>query len=478
MGDTWVRSRDIQRAYQEGRAGPEAVTRACLAAIADSQRAEIPLSAFVVVTEDVAMAAARASAERHRRGAALGPLDGIPVAIKDMIDLADYPTTDGTTFRGEVAHRDGELVRRLKAAGAIIVGKTALHEIGLGGTGINPGHITARNPRDRSRATGGSSSGSGAAVAAGLVPVALGSDAGGSIRIPAAFCGVFGLKPTFGRVPSSGCALLAWTLDALGPLGACVEDLGAFYQVVAGPDPGDASSLGQPSPEAAVSLGPDGLRGLRVAWCPDFADDADPPVRAAFHKALEALRLAGARVEEVSVEGLEYVGPVGYLTIGAEGAASQRDWLRHHRAEYGNDTRLLLAMGETVSAVEYLHAQRVRSLITRSFRGVLERYDVFASPTTACVAPKITAAALATGEVDDAVNSATSRYTFAANLTGFPALSLPAPVEPGALPVGLQLMCLPWEEGRLLGIGAAVEALLPPVPPPPGYVDLLGRAAR
>lgn len=472
----FVTASRVTAAFAAGTSDPVVLAEAALAAVTESDRAQPPLGAFVASTRERALAAARESQRRWAAGRPLGPLDGVPVAVKDMIDLTGLPTTDGTTYRRTAASSDGVVARRLEAAGAVLIGKTSLHEIGLGGTGINPGHITARNPWDRSRATGGSSSGSAAAVGAGLCPLTLGSDAGGSIRIPAALCGVYGLKPTFGRIPASGCALLCWSLDHLGPLGGSVSDLAAFYNAVAGPDAGDEPGLFAPPVEVVDLARIPSLRGRRFRWDKRLADDASAEVKASFYKAIDALRVSGAEVEAVSIDLAPQIQAVGYLTLGAEAAASQYDELREHRADYGADSRLLLALGGRITAVEYLHAQRIRAVLRRAFAECLGGCDAFISPTVASVAPVISAAALAGGEVDDAVNSALSRYTFAGNLTGFPALSLPIPpAEPGGLPVGLQLMALPWAEAHLLVLADAVSRVFPPAPTPPGYVDLLAR---
>lgn len=459
--DSWRRpsSADYVAAYREGRTTPLEVTERLLAAITAIDAESPALNAFVTLHRDAIIADADASTARWAADAALGPLDGVPIPIKDEFDVEGYSTGAGTSFRGsDIARRDATVVERLRRAGAVILGKTAMTEIGLGGTGINPGQLTPRNPYDPTRFTGGSSSGSAAAVSAGIGPVALGSDAGGSVRMPAALCGIYGLKPTFGRIPAAGGALLAWTLDHLGPLGASVDDLIAFFAATAGPSPTERHTQYTRRPRE-VGAAPE-LEDLRFAWCSAFADDADPEVRRSFHAALDQLRDAGATVDEVELEWVEWIQRVGYVTIVAEAAASQRDFLAEHRSEYNLDTRLLLAVGERFTAAEYLHAQRVRSLIRDELAAVVDGYDAFLNPTLACVAQPITDAALDGGEVNSVINSAVSRYTFAGTLTGFPGVTVPAAFA-GGLPVGLHLMGAPHEDERLLAVSKSVDRLLP-----------------
>ena len=320
--------------------------------------------------------------------------------------------------------------------------------------------------------TGGSSSGSAAAVAAGFVPIALGSDAGGSVRIPAALCGVMGLKATFGRVPAVGGSPLCYTLDHIGPMASSVWGLAATLQIIAGPDPRDRASRAQPGlapfdPRTVTSL-----RGRRVGWCPKWLEGADGGVQAVFHEALDGLRLGGAEISEVTIPHLEQVQPVGIVTLGAEAATSQQRWLKANRSKYQPDTRMLLALGESITAVEYLHAQRVRQLICESFEAALVSCDVLVSPTAGCVAPPIPPGALGSGMVDHALNKMLSHFSFAGNLTGFPCLTLPVPVERGEMPVGLQLMSKPWSERHLLDIAAAVARVFPDPFASPGYVDI------
>lgn len=451
---------DYQAAFREGRTDPEAVARAVLAACAESNRASPPLRAIVAQDAEEVLGQARDSAARWAAGRPLGPLDGVPVAIKDELDLVPYPTTVGTSFLRDVPAIDATAVGRLRAAGAVLIGKANMHEIGIGVTGVNPHHGAARNPHDPGRATGGSSSGSAAAVAAGLCPVALGADGGGSIRIPSALCGVVGLKPTFGRVSECGAAPLCWSVAHVGPLGATVRDVALAYALIAGPDARDPGSRGQPAPTLA-GIGDRDLRGLRIGVYRPWFEDADPDVVAGCRKALDALVEAGAAVVEVEVPELDVLRTVHLVTIVSEMVASHARYAEAHRRDYGADTRVSLALGRMLSAADYLHAQRLRTRLLRHFDQVLERVDVLATPTTARTAPGIPPDALATGESNMAVTTRIMQFAQPANLTGLPAVSVPCGYDAAGLPVGFQLMGRAWDEALLLRLAAAVERACP-----------------
>ena len=466
-------ARDFARAYRDGEDTPTQVVERVLQVIDETRASSPPLAAFLSIRRANLRAQAQESEERLANDEARSVLEGVPVAIKDEFDVEGYHTTAGTTFKGnKIAESDAALVARLRAAGAILIGKTALHEIGLGGTGINPNQKTSRNPYDLGRVTGGSSSGSGAAVGAGICPVALGSDAGGSIRIPAAFCGIYGLKPTFGRIPVHGGDLLAWSLDHVGPLGASVQDLADFYDATAGSHPLDDTTHAQPDVERIGEVEPADPEDLRIAWCPELGEDATSPVAHQFFEALGAIGDSGAIVQETHPEFLPYAQKAGYVTMASEAAATQRDWLKDHRKDFNLDTRLLLAIGERVTAPEYLHAQRVRKVVRRELTTILERFDILMTPTAACTAPIITEAALESGEVNSKINSEVSRYTFLGNVTGFPAVSIPAGTDQHGLPVGVMLHGAPWAEKKLLRMAAAIDEMMPDMPRPRIYFDI------
>lgn len=463
--------RDYVDAYASGRCNPLEVAESLMEAI-DASTRDDSLNAFVEWHRSDVYTMAEASRARYRAQEPLSPLDGVPVAIKDEVDMRGYRTRAGTTFRGrEVAAEDSTAVRRLRQAGALLIGKTHMTEIGMGGTGLNPHYDTPRNPHAPDRLTGGSSSGSAAAVAAGLCPVALGSDAGGSIRMPAAICGVYGFKPTYGRIPTTGGALLSWSLDHLGPLGASVDDLQAFYAITAGPDDVDESSWAAPKENRSGRV--PRVQDLSFAWCPAWVEGVDDDVMQTFEAALDTLRDHGAHVEEVELEWHASVRKVGYVTFCVEAAATQHDWLKTHRDAYNMDTRLLLAIGARVSGVEYLQAQRVRTLIRQEFARVCSRFDALLHPTLASVAPRFDSAKHH-AIVDTELNAKVAHFTFAGTLTGFPSLSLPCGVGADDLPVGLHLMSAPWTDSTLLNVATAVDQIMPPLSKPTVWWDPLG----
>mgnify|MGYP000915962141 CR=1 FL=1 len=444
-------------AYREGRADPEGVAQAVLEACRAAEQAAPPLRAIIAQDPADVMAQARGSAERFRQGNTLGPLDGVPVAIKDELDQVPYPTTVGTAFLKEVPARDATVVARLRAAGAILIGKANMHEIGIGVTGVNPHHGAVRNPHDPSRATGGSSSGPAAAVAAGLCPIAMGTDGGGSIRLPAALCGVVGLKPTFGRVSEAGAAPLCWSVAHVGPLGATVRDVALAYAMTAGPDVLDANSMPQPRPTLA-GFGTGDLHGVRVGWYPPWFEDADQAVVDSCRTALGLLAAAGAEVREVEIPDLVLLRAVHLVTIVTEMAAAHSRYQAGHGREYGADTRLSLALARMLRATDYVHAQCLRTGLCRQFDRVLSQVDVIVSPTAACTAPVIPPDSLKTGESNLEMTAKIMRFAQPGNLTGLPALTVPAGYDADGMPIGFQLMGRAFDEALLLRLGRVVEA--------------------
>ena len=460
-------------AYRCGALSPLDVAERFLECLKRSEAADAPLRAFVAVDADDLRAQARASAERHRDGRALGPLDGVPVAVKDELDQAPYPTTVGTRFLRSPAARDATAVARLRAAGALLVGKTNMQEAGLGVTGINPHHGTPRNPHDPSRVTGGSSSGSAAAVAAGLCPVAVSADAGGSIRIPAALCGLVGLKPTFGRVSEAGVVTLGWSVAHVGAIGATARDVALACLAMAGPDPLDPNTLRQPS-----ALAPDfgaGLAGLKIGVYRPWFEDAAPDIVAACRGTLDALVSLGATVRDVDLPDLHLVRPAHLVTVAIEWAAAFGNPRRAHRRSFGHDVRLILALADSLRPGDYVHAQRLRRRICARFAAALREVDAIATPATAVTAPPLRPDALASGESDFTTLDLLSRFATAANLTGHPAISFPAGHDNQGLPVGMQLIGRPWREDVLLRLAAAAEPLVERRPPRIRF-DLLSRS--
>lgn len=444
--------------YRDGRETPETVVDRILGRIAADRDHEIPLNAFLALRESQARQEAQASSGRWKSGKPLSPLDGIPLAVKDAVNVAGLSTPVGTRFLGKTPEpRDSELVRRLKAAGAIILGKTHMHEFGFGATGINPHGMTARNPYDRRRITGGSSSGSAAAVAAGLVPGAIGTDAGGSVRIPSALCGLTGLKATFGRIPMDGIGALTYTMDHAGPMTRTVQDAIELFEILATP---------------ALNTMPDSARPFTAGIIDGyFTETCAPDVSNSVEAALRLLEKAGVKTVPVQIPSALAMHAAGVVTMGGEAASIlETDW-EEHRNEFGGDVRLFTAGARKLAAHEYLRAQRIRTLVCAEHAAAFQKADIIITPMTARTAPFIHAKALRRGETDPDLVQALSRFSLPYNLTGLPALTLPAGTDASGLPVGLQLIAPPNEEIRLLSAALFTEKVLAGrCPPPPGWL--------
>ena len=450
---------DFVRAYRSGKTNPEEVARRLAAALRSADTQEPPLRAITSWKEQALEEQARASAARWKAGAPRSPLDGVPIAVKEELDVAGYPTTAGTKFLAEVAAEDAACVARLRAAGAIVYGKANMIELGIDTLGYNAHHGTPRNPYGKGdRYSGGSSSGSGVAVASGLGPIAVGADGGGSVRIPAALCGVAGLKATFGRISEKGAFPLCWSVGHVGPIGATVRDVALAYEVMAGPVAGDALSAAQP-PVTLEGLG-SGVAGLRIGVYQPWFDDGDAAVVAACHALVDKLVAAGATVVPIEIPDLELCRVAHAITILAE-MATTMDRFAAQRGDHAPQVRINLAIARMLTARDYVRAQQVRTRMTDHFAAAFERCDVIATPTTGVVAPLIKPDAKKRGESNLEALSALMRFVFALNLTGHPALSVPAGYDADGLPIGLQLIGRPWEEHVILRAGEAAEALVP-----------------
>lgn len=443
------------KAYAGG-ADPSAIVRRIHDAIDRLDTRDERLGLFISRKPDEVLAAAEASSKRHREGKPLSVLDGVPVVLKDEVDLAGYQTTLGTRFRKDVATHDSAVAARLKAAGAVILGKANMNEIGINPIGLNPWHGAARNPWNRAHITGGSSSASGAVVAAGLSPISIGADGGGSIRIPAALCGIVGLKATWGRIPETGVPPLCWNVGHVGPMGLTVDDVAATYAVLAGADAHDLVSQLQPAPHLD-GLALTSLAGVRVGVCRAWFEDADADVVAKSKAALDSLVRAGATVVEIDGPDLNTVLWTHSCLILSEMANAMREQIKTDVTRFGFDSRTNLAIGQHFSGTDYVHALRHRHAMTRDWLKVLSSCDVIATPTTAITAPPIPEKTLPDGESNLPVVDALMRFVRIANLTGFPALSVPAGFDEKGLPVGFHLMGRPYEEPLLLRLGRVVE---------------------
>ncbi len=461
-------ARDYADAYRQGQLTPVEVAERVLAAVDASEQDAPALRVFVAIDRQDVMAQAQASAERHRAGKPLSLLDGVPVAVKDEIDLKPYPTMVGTSFLGKApAAEDSTVGARLRAAGALLVGKANMHEIGINPNGYNAHYGAVRNPFNPEYDPGGSSSGPGAAVSSGLVPLAIGADGGGSIRIPAALCGVVGLKSTFGRVSEFGAAPLCWSVAHLGPLAASVEDAALAYSLVAGPDERDPNTLLQPPPTLAGWNQPD-LAGVRLGIYRPWFEHAEPPVVQACWQMLERLRRLGAEVVEVSVPELDEMRIAHAVTILSEMAITMRAY-RAQRSQMGPAVRLSLVLGESLTAMDYLQAQRMRRRALGIFDEVFNQVDAIVSPATALAAQPIPEGGLTDGWSDLGTETEMMRFVFPGNLTGHPAISFPAGYTPAGLPVGMQAMARHWQEHLLLRIAFNAERVLTRRTPPRYY---------
>ncbi len=449
-------ARDYAAAYRLGRITPVEVAERVLAAIAQGDRAQPPLKAFI--HNDREEAQARASAERIRKRKPLSVLDGVPVAIKDEIDQAPYPSHGGTTFLGTAPARDSTAVARLRAAGALLIGKANMNELGLDPSSFNAHYGTVRNPYDPGRDPGGSSSGPAAAVAAGLCPVSLGCDGGGSIRIPAGLCGLVGLKPTFGRVSSTGTVQLCPSLDAVGPICATVEDVAIAYDLIAGPDPLDPRSQFQPAVELKGWDKGD-LRGLTLGVYWAWFRHASPDIVHACELMLGKLKAAGAKVAEVELPGLDAMRIAHAVTIISEQAAYMQD-RREHRKELSPPTRVTLTLARGFTATDYVQAQRIRTQAIATFQKAFEGVDAILTPASAVTAPPIPPGSDRDGWSDLSITTEKMRFAFPFNLTGHPAISFPAGYDAAGLPVGMQAVGGYWEERTLLRIARAAENAL------------------
>jgi Asp-tRNA(Asn)/Glu-tRNA(Gln) amidotransferase A subunit family amidase len=440
---------DYARAYREGSLTPETVAERLLAAIEKADAATPPLRAITAVRTEELRAHARASGERHRAGKPLSPLDGVPVSVKEEFDVAGYPTTAGTSFLKGMAMVDATIVARLRAAGALVYGKSNMHEIGIDTTGWNPHHGTPRNPYDPRCYTGGSSSGAASAVAAGLGPLAVGADGGGSIRIPAALCGVVGLKATWSRISEVGAFPLCWSVGHAGPIGATARDVAIGYALMAGPDPRDVNTHAQPAVRID-GLDRSDLSGVRLGVYAPWFEHAQASVVSTCRAMLKRLEIRGAKVVEIVIPGLELARLAQAISILCEMATTMDAYDAEHRTELTAGTRLNLALARALTGRDYVRAQQVRTQAYRTFERVLTECDAVVSPTTAIVAPTIRPDVMPRGESDLDMTSAMMRYVFASNLTGHPAMTFPAGYDGAGMPVGLQAIGRPWEEHLLL----------------------------
>ena len=434
---------------------PVELTRATLARI---ERYNGRLNAYLTVTADQALRQATEAEREIATGGHRGPLHGIPFALKDLFATKGIRTTAGSKILATwLPPADATVVARLRQAGAIIVGKTHMHEFAYGVTNESPHYGPARNPWDPGRIPGGSSGGSAAALAAGLCAGTLGTDTGGSIRIPAGLCGLVGLKPTYGRVSRHGVVPLCWSLDHVGPLARTAADAAIILQAIAGHDPKDPASANEPVPEFSAGIG-QGVRGLALGVPREFFfDRLDTEVRAAMEGALKALEGLGARLVPVSLPHSRHVPAVSFGIQAPEAFAYHEKTLRTRAHEYGPDVRTRLESGRYFPAALYLKAQRARRLLMEDYRKAFGTVEVIVTPTTPIAAPPVGVSTVtAEGRTID-VRGALTRFARAFNATGLPAATVPCGFTADGLPIGLQVAGRPFDEAMVLRVAHAYE---------------------
>ena len=406
------------------------------------------LNAFISLYPEAVLARARALEEKLARGEALGPLAGVPVAVKDLMRVKDHPFTGGTrALPGEVSKTDAVAVAKLRAADSLIIGTTNLHELAYGVTSANPHFGAVVNPRAPSRVPGGSSGGSGAALAAGLSAIAVGTDTGGSIRIPAACCGVVGFKPSYEQVSREGVLPLAWSLDHIGPLTRTVGDAALAFEVMAGLKAGS----GNVAPAQKLKL---------VRPLPFFFDYLDGDTASAFNRVLGKLEKAGATIQERSIADMRLAASTQFVTLASEGCQANWHLLTSAGDRIGEDVRVRLEIGQFIAAIDYINAQRLRRQLRDNMIAALKPGEVFVLPTLPIVPVEKGVRFVDFGGRKIPTPGAMTRLTGPFNFSGLPALSLPCDEWVPGLPFSLQLAGRPGADLGVLSVGLAVEEIL------------------
>jgi aspartyl-tRNA(Asn)/glutamyl-tRNA(Gln) amidotransferase subunit A len=431
------------------------LTTRCLETIA---RDNPKLNAFLAVTEEQALADARRADAEFAEGRDRGPMQGIPIAHKDLFCTNSVKTTSGSkVFAEYVPNFDAAVVEKLRDAGAVMMGKTNMHEHAYGITSNNPHFGPVRNPWDPERIPGGSSGGSAVAVASEMALGATGSDTGGSIRVPASYCGIAGLKPTFGLVSKFGALPLGFSLDHAGPMARTVRDVAAMLEAMAGHDARDGSSVRRKR-ERYVPGREEGLAGVRIALPQNFFfERLDAEVQKLVLGAAQAAEEGGATFVMSRVPDGQQLNTIAQVTLLAEAASVHEPYIRKRRGDYGADVLALLDMGRLVPATDYLQAQRLRKRILQVFLELLKKVDCILMPVTPVAAPKIGQDTVEIQGQPEDVRLASTRLVRGINALGLPALAFPAGFTAAGLPVGLQLVGRPFSEANLLRVGAAME---------------------
>jgi len=453
----WQSAVDLARLVRTRAVSPVELVRAHLDRI---EALDGKLRSFITVTADSALEAARSAEVAVMAGGTLGPLHGVPVALKDLYCTRGVRTTGGSKILGDwVPEADATAVARLAEAGAISLGKLNMHEFAYGPEGLNPHYGAPWNPWDATahRICGGSSSGSGAAVAAGLCAGALGSDTGGSIRIPASLCGITGIKPTYGRVSRAGVLPLAWSLDHVGPMCRSAADCALMLGAMAGYDPRDQTSSVLPVPDYTSAL-TGVVKGLRIGVLrPFFIESAAAAQQDALAEALRALEGLGASLQEVELESVGLAAASSTAVVAVEAYAYHEQWIAKRAAEYGPDVRERLRLGAFVSGADYVNGQRARTVIRDGVDHLLSRLDVLVAPTTPIAAVPVGVGSVEIRGERTPVRGALIRYTRPFNASGHPAASVPCGFDGDGLPIGLQIIGRPFDEATVLRVADAYQ---------------------
>ncbi|HEV8437989.1 MAG TPA: amidase [Methylomirabilota bacterium] len=416
--------------------------------------------AYITVMGESARAAAQTAEAAVMSGEALGPLHGVPIGLKDLYCTRGVKTTGGSRLLGDwVPAEDATVVSRLTVAGGIVLGKLNMHEFAYGPEGVNAHYGTPWNPWDAGthRVCGGSSSGSGAAVALGLCPGTLGSDTGGSIRIPASLCGISGIKPTYGRVSRAGVLPLAWSLDHVGPMCRSAADCALMLGAMAGYDPRDPTTSVVPVPDYVAALTGE-IKGVRVGLLrPFFMESAGAPQRRAVEQAVKVLEGLGASVKDVNLELVTLAAAASTAIIATEAYAYHEPWLKTRAGEYGSDVLQRLRVGAFFSGADYLNGQRARVLIKNDVDAALAALDVLVAPTTPIAATPVGESDTEVDGEKQPVRASLIRFTRPFNVSGHPALSVPCGLTPEGLPIGLQIVGRPFDEATVLRVADAYQ---------------------
>ncbi|HEY7392100.1 MAG TPA: amidase [Bryobacteraceae bacterium] len=453
---------DAAEALSDRRVSSVELTRAALDRI---EREDRSINSFIAVLPEYALDRAAQADRELSAGAVRGPLHGIPVAVKDLIHMRGIRTTGGARIYEDVpAAENAAVVEKLEAAGAVILGKLNLHELAYGVTSENPHYGSVHNPWNLGHSAGGSSGGSGAAVATGFAFATLGTDTGGSIRIPASFCGVVGFKPTYGLVSRHGVQTLGFSLDHVGPLARTVRDTATVLTAIAGYDHRDPASA---KASVADYIPPEGcsIRGIRLGFPETWlSEHVDREVAEAVRSAVSRAASLEAEVISVNIPNLEAVNTVGQVLLLAEAAALLERFL-DRRERFGPDVLALLDQGRLLPATDYVNAQRLRRQFQSDFQALWNQVDCIVTPATPVASPRLGQTTVRIEETEELVRPLATRFSRPMNVLGVPAIAMPCGLSGDGLPIGLQIAAPPFQEALVLRVAAALEDAGVGIPP-------------